>query len=216
MIPILSEASDRVREVLCIGAHCDDIEIGCGGALVELARRFPRAYVRWVIFSGDAIRQSETRAAAIRLLGERAGEPVELRQFRGSYFPSCAGDIKDEFESLKARVFPDLIFTHYFYDRHQDHRLLAELTWNTFRDHTILEYEIPKFEGDLGHPNLYVPLSNDVVERKISVLEECFPSQRNRSWFNADVFRGLMRIRGMECNAASGFAEAFHARKLTM
>jgi LmbE family N-acetylglucosaminyl deacetylase len=137
-----------------------------------------------------------------------------VHSFRGSYFPQCWAELKDQFESLKDMIEPDLIFTHWINDRHQDHRIVAELTWNTFRDHRILEYEIPKFEGDLGLPNVFFPVSAEAVERKIRTLETCFPSQRERSWFRSDLFRGLMSIRGAECNAKSGFAEAFHGRKM--
>ena len=200
--------------VLCLGAHCDDIEIGCGGALAELQQRQPGLHFEWVVFSGDEVREAETRAAARRLLG--AGCKVEVRRFRTSYFPACSAELKDCFEALKERLEPDLIFTHFLSDRHQDHRTVAELTWNTFRNHAVLEYEIAKYEGDLAHPNIYVPLSGAVVRRKLDTLLDCFPSQRARSWFDADLFQGQMRLRGVECNAASRYAEAFHARKLTL
>ena len=182
MMAISFGAARPVRRVLCIGAHCDDIEIGCGGALRELARAHSQARFDWVVFSGEDSRPEETRAAAARLMaGVDCG--VDIRGFRGSYFFTEAAEVKDAFEELKARGVPDLIFTHHLQDRHQDHRLLAELTWNTFRNHTILEYEIPKYEGDLGQPNLFVPLSLESVEAKIATLMECFPSQRQRSWF---------------------------------
>jgi LmbE family N-acetylglucosaminyl deacetylase len=207
---------DGLREVLCLGAHCDDIEIGCGGTLAELGRRSPGARFRWVVFSADDVREPETRRAAERLHGPGAGKVVEVARFRASYFPFCGGEIKDYFESLKERVDPDLILTHRLEDRHQDHRLVAELTWNTFRSHTVLEYEIPKYEGDLGQPNLYVPLGSDTVDLKVDTLTECFPSQRHRRWFTGDLFRAHLRLRGIECDAPSGFAEAFHARKLVL
>lgn len=200
--------------VLCLGAHCDDIEIGCGGALMELRRRHPALRIEWVVFSGDDVREAETRAAAARLLGNGESCRVQVHRFRGSYFPHCAAWIKDSFESLRRKLEPDLVFTHFLGDRHQDHRTIAELTWNTFRDHAILEYEIAKYEGDLAHPNFYVPLPEATAERKVATLMECFPSQRSHAWFDADVFHGQMRLRGVECNAASRYAEAFHARKL--
>jgi LmbE family N-acetylglucosaminyl deacetylase len=206
----------RLREVLCIGAHCDDIEIGCGGALLELRSRYPDLKFHWFVLGGEAQRSDETRRAGERLFGASKSLTVEILNFRGSYFFAHAAEIKDAFEDIMKRSAPDLIFTHYLHDRHQDHRLLAELTWNTFRNHSVLEYEIPKYEGDLGHPSLYVPLSAASVETKVATLLECFPSQRQRSWFTADTFRALMRLRGVECNAESGFAEAFHARKLTL
>jgi len=199
--------------VLCLGAHCDDIEIGCGGTLVELSRRHPRLRFVWVVFSGDEVREPETRAAAAALLGPSA-LAVDVQRFRGSYFPYVASDIKDAFEALRSRVAPDLILTHYLGDRHQDHRLVAELTWNTFRSHAILEYEIPKYEGDLGQPQVYCPLSSASVELKVSTLMRCFPSQHGRQWFDAELFRGHLRLRGVECNSPSRHAEAFHGRKL--
>jgi LmbE family N-acetylglucosaminyl deacetylase len=202
--------------VLCIGAHCDDIEIGCGGALMELQARQPDLKFHWVVFSADDVREPETRAAVKRLLGDGANVKVEMHRFRQSYFPNHGAEIKDAFEDICRRVQPDLVFTHFLDDRHQDHRLLAELTWNTFRNHAVLEYEIPKFEGDLGHPNVYVPLSPPTFKRKLDTLMDCFPSQRDRTWFDPEVFQGHMRLRGVECNAPSRYAEAFHGRKLTL
>jgi len=215
MLP-LCFSPDGLRQVLCVGAHCDDIEIGCGGTVAELGRRFPGAQFQWVVLSADDVREPETRKAAARLHAAGAAPRVEVARFRGSYFPSCSGELKDYFESLKARVSPDLILTHRLEDRHQDHRVVAELTWNTFRDHTVLEYEIPKYEGDLGQPNFYVPLEPATVDLKVQTLMDCFPSQRHRPWFTGDVFRAQLRLRGIECNAPSGFAEALHARKLVV
>lgn len=202
--------------VLCLGAHCDDIEIGCGGTLVELRRRHPGLRFAWVVFSGDAVREPETRAAAAALLGTGGNVTVDVQRFRPSYFPHLGSQIKDEFEALRARVAPDLVMTHYLSDRHQDHRVIAELTWNTFRSHAILEYEIPKYEGDLGHPGVYCPLSPETVDLKIDALLKCFPSQCSHQWFDAELFRGHLRLRGVECNSPSRFAEAFHARKLSI
>jgi LmbE family N-acetylglucosaminyl deacetylase len=200
--------------VLCLGAHCDDIEIGCGGTLLELQGRYPGVRFLWQVFSGEAGREAETRSAAARLLGGSCAVSVE--QFEASHFPHEWRAIKARFEQLKAEVRPDLIFTHFLADRHQDHRTIAELTWNTFRDHAVLEYEIPKFEGDLAHPNVYVPLAAATVERKIDTLMECFPSQRSRQWFDAELFRGHVRLRGVECNAPARYAEAFHGRKIVL
>lgn len=202
--------------ILCLGAHCDDIEIGCGGTLVELRQQFPGARFHWVVFSGEHNRDQETHAAARQLLGKGSHCSVDVQQFRGSYFPTCLAGIKDYFETVKQRPRPDLIFTHYLGDRHQDHRVISEMTWNTFRDHAILEYEIPKYEGDLAHPNLYSPLSEASLERKLRALMQCFPSQRSRTWFDEELFRGHLRLRGVECNSPSRFAEAFHARKLRL
>ncbi len=201
--------------VLCLGAHCDDIEIGCGGTLIELHRRHPQLRFEYVVFSGgESIREPETRVAAAALLGPDAVLRIEVQRFRISYFPYVAEQIKDAFEALRTRVTPDLILTHYLADRHQDHRLLSELTWNTFRNHLILEYEIPKYDGDLGQPGVYCPLSAPTVDRKVSVLLDSFPSQRGHQWFDEELFRGHLRLRGVECNSPSRFAEAFHARKL--
>jgi LmbE family N-acetylglucosaminyl deacetylase len=205
---------DELSTVLCIGAHCDDIEIGCGGTLGRWVREQPRAHFIWAVFAGEADRMPESRHAAARILEGAAAVELRFLDFRGSYFPIDRERIKNAFETLKALPRPDLILTHRLEDRHQDHALLAELTWNTFRSHTILEYEIPKYEGDLGHPNLFVPLGAADIERKCSILMECFPSQHSRSWFTPDTFRALARLRGIECAAPGGFAEAFHARKL--
>ena len=199
--------------VLCLGAHCDDIEIGCGGTLIELAHRHPGIAFHWVVFSGDPVREQETRAAATALLAA-APPAVTVHRFRMSYFPQVAAELKDSFEALRAAVRPELILTHHLGDRHQDHRTVAELTWNTFRDHAILEYEIPKYEGDLGTPQVYCPLSDGTVQAKVDTLLRCFPSQAHRQWFDADLFRGHLRLRGVECNAPSRYAEAFHGRKL--
>lgn len=213
MLPFLLD-STRVRNVLCLGAHCDDIEIGAGGSLLELSRLLPAAHFRWVVFSGDDEREAETRAAAARIHGSVA-HSVDVLRIRGSYFPSEYVALKDAFEATKQATAPDLILTHRLEDRHQDHRAVAELTWNTYRRHAILEYEIPKYEGDLGHPNFYLPLAKESAEGKVRMLMECFPSQHHRAWFTPDLFHAQLRLRGMECNAPSGLAEAFYARKLT-
>jgi LmbE family N-acetylglucosaminyl deacetylase len=205
-----------IRTVLCLGAHCDDVEIGCGATLQELRARAPHLRFHWRIFSGDEIREAETRAAATALLGDEALVTLDVARFRSSYFPYAGAEIKLDIERLRAKVQPDLIFTHRLEDRHQDHRVVAELTWNAFRDHLILEYEIPKFEGDLGQPNVFVPAPREALQRKLEILTTCFPSQRNHAWFRPEVFSGLMALRGVECNASSGYAEAFHARKLVL
>ena len=204
----------EMSTVLCIGAHCDDIEIGCGGTLIRWAREYPRANFVWAVFAREPGRDLETQAAAARLMQGVAAFDLRFHDFRSSYFPGQHDTIKLAFERLKESILPDVILTHRLEDRHQDHALLASLTWNTFRSHLILEYEIPKYEGDLDHPNLFVPLDSADLERKISVLMESFPSQRSHSWFTPDTFRGLARLRGVECAATGGFAEAFQARKL--
>lgn len=211
----LSLPASAPLTILCLGAHCDDVEIGCGGTLMTLVERHPGSRFEWVIFTREGERERESRKAAAAIHGA-GGAGVEVLDFRMSYLPFEGSKVKDHFESIKKRVRPDVIFTHRLEDRHQDHRLLAELTWNTFRDHLVLEYEIPKYEGDLGQPNLYVPLSEAHVVRKLDLLVDCFPSQASRSWFSRDLFQAHLRLRGMECNAPSGHAEAFTARKITV
>jgi LmbE family N-acetylglucosaminyl deacetylase len=200
------------RPILCIGAHCDDIEIGCAGTLVRLLRDHAKTKIVWAVFSGDLVRRSETRSAAGALL--TPSPQLVFFEFRESFFPSSFDLIKSALEELKARLDPCMVFTHCLQDRHQDHSVLAQLTWNTFRSHLILEYEIPKYEGDLGCPNLFAPLSVEDLSRKVGVLTECFPSQQARAWFTAETFRALARLRGIECASPTGFAEAFHARKV--
>ncbi|MBK9170082.1 MAG: PIG-L family deacetylase [Bryobacterales bacterium] len=201
--------------LLCLGAHSDDIEIGCGGTLLFLKERYPNLYVHWVVFSASAARAEEaTRSAGLFTGG--CGCDVQVLEFRDGFLPYQGADVKEVFEALKTRIDPHIIFTHWRDDAHQDHRLLSELTWNTFRDHLVLEYEIPKYDGDMGRPNLYVPLDTGTCGRKCDYLMEAFPSQSGKRWFSRDVFLGLLRLRGMEANASSGYAEAFHARKLVL
>jgi LmbE family N-acetylglucosaminyl deacetylase len=205
--------------VLCLGAHCDDIEIGCGGAVLRLVETFPEVACDWIVFSSNGERRQEaSRSAAAFLEGiPESDRMIAVESFRESYFPWVGAEIKDYFqERLAARPGPDLIFTHCRDDRHQDHRIVSDLTWNAFRDHMILEYEIPKYDGDLTTPNLYVALGETTVERKVGLLLEHFPSQRSRRWFDADTFKGLMRLRGVESNAPERFAEAFHCRKAVL
>jgi LmbE family N-acetylglucosaminyl deacetylase len=204
----------RPLRFLCIGAHSDDLEIGCAGALLELGARYPRAHVRFVVLSAIGERATEARRSATRLLGRFARTEIVLGGFRDGYFPATHTAVKDYFEQLKKGPVPDVVFTHRLEDRHQDHRLVAELTWNTWRNHTILEYEIPKYEGDLGHPNVYLPLKAATARRKVEHLMREFGTQRSKAWFTPDTFQALLRLRGIECQAPSGFAEAFHARKI--
>ena len=198
--------------VLLLGAHCDDLEIGCGGTIMQMVERWPDSRFVWITLSSDAERGAETRAAAARLLSRARHTTIRVEQFRGSFFPYDGTAMKDYFETLKAYS-PELVFTHFRGDLHQDHRITNELTWNTFRDHLILEYEIPKFDGDLGLPNTYVPLTRDLLETKIQILLDCFPSQLNRKWYTRSTFEAIARLRGIECNAAEGYAEAFYGRK---
>jgi len=201
------------RHLLAIGAHPDDIEIGAGGTILRLAAEGRLAAVTWVVFSGTEERAAEARASAELFLAGVEQATVEVAGFSDGFFPWSGDQVKTMFERLKGEVRPDLVLTHRRADVHQDHRLLAELTWNTWRDHLVLEYEIPKYEGDLTTPNLYVPLAAEAVERKLELLVSAFPSQKGRSWFTPDTFRSLLRLRGIECNAPSGYAEGFHLRK---
>ncbi|HEY1952512.1 MAG TPA: PIG-L deacetylase family protein [Gemmatimonadaceae bacterium] len=202
-------------KVLCLGAHSDDIEIGCGGALLQLARRRPRAEFRWVVWSASGARGKEAARGAQTFIGPAAKAALRLHEFQDGYFPARFDGIKDAFEGIAREFQPDIVFTHTRDDRHQDHRVVSDLTWNTFRNQIVLEYEIPKWDGDLGCPNFYVPLTATGARRKARALLDVFGTQRNKDWFSEDVFLGLMRLRGMECRAPEGFAEAFHARKLS-
>jgi LmbE family N-acetylglucosaminyl deacetylase len=211
----LNEGPAGKLTVLCLGAHADDIEIGCGGTILWLAERFPGTVFHWVIFSTAGPRRQEALKAA-ELFTAGCDKEVVLKDYRDGFLPYSGGEVKDFFEQMKSRVDPDLIFTPWCGDAHQDHRLLAELAWNTFRDHLILEYEIPKYDGDMGRPNLFVPLEAPMYQHKVDYLLEAFESQCAKPWFDRETFLGLMRIRGMESNSPSGYAEAFHVRKLIL
>jgi len=206
---------DGVKQLLCLGAHSDDIEIGCGATIRSLIRETTGLTVWWIVFTADGKRQAEARNSARSFLRGAGKSQVIIKQFRNGYFPFEGAVIKDFFESLKSRVNPDLIFTHFRQDRHQDHRLVSDLTWNTFRDHLILEYEIPKYDGDLGQPNFFVPIEEDICREKAAALCRSFQTQNNKHWFSEDTFISLMRLRGIECASKTKYAEAFHARKLT-
>jgi len=202
-------------KILCLGAHSDDIEIGCGGAILRLAQQYPNCLFHWVVFSALGVRAAEAQRGATLFAGENVVQVPRLKDFQDGFMPFMGREVKALFEELKP-ISPDLVFTHHSNDAHQDHRLISELTWNTFRDHFILEYEIPKYDGDLGHPNLFVPVGYEVCEQKVRYLMDAFESQRSKRWFQPEVFFGLMRLRGMECNAPSGYAEAFYCRKLVL
>jgi LmbE family N-acetylglucosaminyl deacetylase len=215
VLPVtLGAEPGRPLSIVCLGAHSDDIEIGLGGTMLRLLAERPGSEVRWVVFSGDDDREDEARGSASAFLTGAGAAEVTVHRFRESYFPFVGGEIKDAFEQLKSEVDPDVVFTHRRDDEHQDHRTLSQFTWNTFRDHVVAEYEIPKYEGDLGHPNLYVPLDGAVADRKVELLMEHFGTQRSKKWFRPETFRGLMALRGVECNAV--WAEAFHVRKLVL
>jgi LmbE family N-acetylglucosaminyl deacetylase len=202
--------------VLAIGAHADDIEIGCGGTLLRLAETNPEAEIVWVVLTGDERRGEEARNSAADFVGKFSASQVFLGGFRDGFLPYSGGEVKTFFEGLKTAVTPDVIFTHQRGDLHQDHRLACELTWNTWRDHLIFEYEIPKYDGDLGAPNLFVHLDGSIAKRKIDLLLTHFGSQLDRRWFTEDLFRSMLRIRGMESNSPTGQAEAFYCRKLVL
>lgn len=215
MIQYSPSFESRRPTILLLGAHCDDIEIGCGGTVARLCERYPAARFVWVTLASEGEREAETRKAAAHLLAKASETEIFVEKFRGSYLPHEGAALKDYVDALK-RFAPDLVLTHFRDDLHQDHRIVNELTWNTFRNHSVLEYEIPKFDGDLGVPNTYVPLTRDQLDAKCQMLMDCFPSQHTRSWFTPDTFRALARLRGIECNAPDGFAEAFHGRKLCL
>ena len=208
--------NDQAPTVLCLGAHSDDIEIGCGGTILRLIDQYPNCRFHWVVFSAIGVRKEEAQRAAECFAGSHRLEQLLLKDFRDGFMPFDGAEIKTTFEALKETVSPHLILTHRRKDAHQDHRLLSELTWNTFRNHFILEYEIPKYDGDLGQPNAFVPLEAETCDAKIRYLMDAFQSQRNKRWFEESTFRSLMRLRGMECNAPSGYAEAYHCRKFVL
>jgi LmbE family N-acetylglucosaminyl deacetylase len=202
-----------LKRVLCVGAHSDDIEIGCGGTLLKLLEEHRRLEILWVVFSAEGSRAAEARRSAKDFLRRSPRSRVLVEQFRGSFFPSQSEAIKEFFETLKSFQ-PEVVFTHYRDDRHQDHRVLSDLAWNTFRNHVILEYEIPKYDGDIGQPNFFVPVSEAHLRRKSALLLKHFKTQRGRHWFTDDLFLALPRLRGMESASPTRYAEAFYARKL--
>jgi LmbE family N-acetylglucosaminyl deacetylase len=216
MMPLSPFRKSSRWKILCIGAHSDDIEIGCGGTILELLRTHRNLEFHWLVLSSGADREQEARRSAALFLRQAPRKQVEVLDFRNSYFPYQGAEIKDYFEQLKRQVSPDLIFTHVRDDLHQDHRLVNQLTWNTWRGQLILEYEIPKYDGDLNSPNFFVPFDRKICDLKIKYLMDCFKSQRDKHWFTEDTFQGLMRIRGVEANAPGKFAEAFYSRKLVL
>ena len=212
----LTSGVEPLQRLLVIGAHSDDIEIGCGGTILTLTRAVPGIAVDWVVLAATGARESEARASAATFLAQAGSSRVDVHSFRDGFLPYVGADVKEVFEEMKSRIDPQVVLTHCRDDLHQDHRLVCELTWNTFRNHLVLEYEIPKVDGDAIRPNVFVPLEADVAEEKIELLFRCFPSQSGKQWFDDDTFRGLMRLRGMEANAPGRFAEAFVARKLKL
>jgi LmbE family N-acetylglucosaminyl deacetylase len=208
----LARPGDRLS-VLCLGAHADDIEIGAGGTLLTWIANGVHLDVLWCVLSASGPRADEAYNSARHLLEGAASVEIRLAEFRDGFFPNDGSRIKEWMEELKSRPRPDVIFTHRGDDAHQDHREIARLTWNTYRDQLILEYEVPKWDGDLGQPNMYSALPAAILDRKIELLMTSFGTQRSKDWFDAEVFRGLARLRGMECRAPDGYAEAFHLRK---
>jgi LmbE family N-acetylglucosaminyl deacetylase len=211
----LSKTTAEPLRILCLGAHSDDIEIGCGGTLIQLRLAYRQLILHWVVFSAIGDRGREAARGA-ELFARDSKKQVMLKEFRDGFLPYSGGAVKEVFEELKGQVNPDLIFTHWHGDAHQDHRLVSELTWNTFRNHLILEYEVPKYDGDIGRPNTFVPLAHPLQEQKVDHLFEAFGSQTSKPWFARETFLGLMRLRGMESNSTSGYAEAFYARKICL
>ena len=212
----INPQTEKPLKVLFLGAHSDDIEIGCGGTALQLIAQYPDMQATWVVFGARGKRSIEAQASADAFLSALKEKRILLKEFRDGFFPYIGGEIKDFFEQLKREESPDIILTHYRHDLHQDHRLICELTWNTFRDQFILEYEIPKYDGDLGVPNFFVHLDEPVYRRKISLLMSHFDTQADKDWFSEDTFTSMMRLRGMESRSPSKFAEAFYSRKVTL
>lgn len=206
----------QLRKILCVGAHSDDLEIGCWGTIRRTIQASPGVEVRWHVFSAAGERRREARQSAKEVLKGAKAARVGLSGFRESYFPEQWGEIKDVFEAIKREFDPDLILTHWRDDRHQDHRVVSDLTWNTFRNHAVLEYEVPKYDGDLGNPNVFVPLDETLARQKATAIVSRFKSQAMKHWFTEDTFLALLRLRGIECGARARFAEAFYARKLVI
>ena len=203
-----------VKKILCLGAHGDDIEIGCGGTILRWLNEYPSAEIYWIVMGASGGRGAEALRSANLFLANARRKEIVVKEFRDGYFPYMGAEIKDFFEDLKGKYLPDVILTHYRGDLHQDHRLVSELTWNTFRNHLILEYEIVKYDGDLGAPNFFVHLAESVAQTKIRTILECFQSQRKKSWFTEDAFYSILRLRGIESNAPSKYAEGFYCRKI--
>jgi LmbE family N-acetylglucosaminyl deacetylase len=205
----------RPLRVLALGAHADDVEIGCGGTMLSLVAQAD-VEVTWVVFAASGPRDAEARASFESFAAGASASTVECHAFRDGYFPYVGAEVKDVFEALKRSIEPDVIFTHARHDRHQDHRVVSDLTWNTWRDHLVLEYEIPKYDGDLAAPNAYFAVDAEIARRKAELLTEHFVSQRDKHWFDHELFLGLMRLRGAEACAPSGYAEGFFAHKLAL
>lgn len=212
---MLACSLEGARRILCVGAHSDDIEIGCGGTLLRLFESDSSIEVYWLVFCSNPVRAREAQKSAEWFLRAVSKKSIVIKSFRDGFLPHLGGEVKETFEDLKLRFQPDIIFTHFRHDLHQDHRFLCELSWNTYRNHLILEYEIPKYDADLRSPNFFVPLSKALARRKVAALMRFFGTQRNKHWFSEDLFLSLMRIRGIESASSTQFAEGFHCRKIT-
>ena len=212
---LLNKSRDSSLKILCLGAHSDDIEIGCGGTIMKLLQTFSNVDLLWVVFSADERRKEEALKSASLLLVKAFNKEIRIHNFRDSFFPYQGSDIKESFEDMKA-FNPDLIFTHQNSDLHQDHNQISKLTYNTFRNHLILEYEIPKYDGDLGSPNIFSPIDQKICNQKIELLFDCFKSQKNHQWFSDSTFQAILRLRGIEANSPTGYAEAFYCRKIVI
>lgn len=202
--------------ILCLGAHSDDIEIGCGGTLLRLLSEYGNVEVHWVVFGSSGVRNAEAFDSANKFLTMARKKNIIVENFKDGFFPYMGAEIKNYFEKLKQEICPDIIFTHYRHDLHQDHRLISELTWNTFRNHLILEYEIMKYDGDIGNPNFFVHLDYLTCQKKVAQILDAFKSQAGHYWFNEDAFFALLRLRGIECNAPENYAEGFYCRKIVI
>ena len=213
---VLPPERQRPLKLLCLGAHADDIEIGCGGTVLRLTAEVPDLVARWIVFSGVGLRAAEARNSAAAFLENISEKQIEVLGFRDGYFPFQGAEIKDRFEAIKCEFDPSLVLTHWQGDAHQDHRLVAELTHNTFRDHLVLEYEIPKYDGDLGNPAFFVALTRAQVGCKVETISRHFTSQRERSWFSDETFLAMARLRGIGCNSPHGLAEAFYVRRIVL
>jgi len=209
-----NKTAESEYRILCLGAHCDDIEIGCGGTILKLIENYKNVILYWVVFSSNEQRAAEASACASMFLKEVQSKKIIIKNFRDGFLPFHGIEVKEWFEQLKQEFSPDIIFTHYRDDRHQDHRLISDLTWNTFRNHLILEYEIPKYDGDLGIPNFFVHLDKAICRRKIQYILDAFATQNNKQWFAEETFFSILKIRGIESNSPGNYAEAFYCRKI--
>jgi LmbE family N-acetylglucosaminyl deacetylase len=209
-----NDTNPSIYKVLCLGSHCDDIEIGCGGTILRLIENYPNIEFYWVVFSSNVQREPEAYQSANSFLKNAKAKTIVIKKFRDGFFPFIGIEIKEFFEQLKQDFKPDIVFTHYRHDLHQDHRLISELTWNSFRNHLILEYEIPKYDGDLGSPNFFVHLDEGICKNKTNYILDSFQSQKEKHWFTEETFLSILRLRGIESNAPGKYAEGFYCRKL--